>query len=138
MGHLAELVAEVSALMADRTTSEWLEVFERAGVPAGPVASVGEMLEHPQTVARRMVVDVEHSRLGHVRSLGCAVKMSGSADQGGAGGSPKAAPAGRGAPMLGEHTRAVLAEAGWSEGEVADMVGGGVVVVGDGTSHSEV
>jgi crotonobetainyl-CoA:carnitine CoA-transferase CaiB-like acyl-CoA transferase len=124
--------------MADRTTSEWLDVFERAGVPAGPVASVGEMLEHPQTVARRMVVDVEHSRLGHVRSLGCAVKMSGSADQAGAGARSEAAPGGRGAPRLGEHTHAVLVEAGWSEDEVADMVGDGVVVVGDGSSPSEV
>jgi crotonobetainyl-CoA:carnitine CoA-transferase CaiB-like acyl-CoA transferase len=145
MGHLADLVAELSALMAERTTSEWLGAFERAGVPAGPVASVGEMLEHPQTVARRMVVEVEHSRLGRVRSLGCAVKMSGSAgDRGGAGGRPgagggsEAARFGRGAPRLGEHTHAVLVEAGWSEDEVADMVGGGVVVVGDGSSPSEV
>jgi crotonobetainyl-CoA:carnitine CoA-transferase CaiB-like acyl-CoA transferase len=95
------------------------------------------MLEHPQTVARRMVVEVEHSRLGRVRSLGCAVKMSGSADQAGAGGRSKA-PAGGGAPRLGEHTHTVLVEAGWSQDEVADMVEDGVVVVGEGTSRSEV
>jgi crotonobetainyl-CoA:carnitine CoA-transferase CaiB-like acyl-CoA transferase len=138
MGHLAELVAELSSLMAERTTSEWLDVFERAGVPAGPVASVGEMLEHPQTVARRMVVEVEHSRLGRVRSLGCAVKMSGGAGQAGTSGRSKTAPAGKGAPRLGEHTHAVLVEVGWSEDEVADMVGGGVVAIGDGSSPSEV
>jgi crotonobetainyl-CoA:carnitine CoA-transferase CaiB-like acyl-CoA transferase len=138
MGRLTELVAELSALMAERTTSEWLDVFERAGVPAGPVASVGEMLEHPQSVARRMVVEVEHSRLGRVQSLGCAVKMSGTAGEPGASGGSNTAPVGMGAPTLGEHTRAVLVGAGWSESEVADMVGGGVVVVGDGSSSSEV
>ena len=63
----------------------------------GPVASVGEMLELPQTLAREMVLEVEHSLLGPVRTVGFPVKFSETP------GSVR-----RGAPVLGEHTREVL------------------------------
>lgn len=121
MRHREELVAALSPLLAHRTTAEWLEVFRAAGVPAGPVASIGEMLEHPQTIARRMVVEVEHTELGRVRSLGPPVKLSGDEP------SDRPVP-NRGAPAFGEHTRTVLLEAGWEEEEVDDLVRRGVVV----------
>jgi crotonobetainyl-CoA:carnitine CoA-transferase CaiB-like acyl-CoA transferase len=84
------------------------------GVPAGPVASIGEMLEHPQTLARDMVVDVQHSRLGSVRTLGTPVKLSGST------------PDRRGAPLLGEHTRDVLREGGLTDTEIEALERSGV------------
>lgn len=129
MGHLEELVAVLSEVFVTRRTDEWLEALEAAGVPAGPVASIGEMLEHPQTRARDMVVEVEHSRVGRVRSVGRAVKLWAVGDPVAVAGSASgdAGVTGRGAPGLGEHTREVLGEAGWSETDVADMVGRGVV-----------
>jgi crotonobetainyl-CoA:carnitine CoA-transferase CaiB-like acyl-CoA transferase len=118
MGHLGELVEALAPAFAGRTTDEWLAALGAAGVPVGPVASIGEMLEHPQTLARDMVIEVEHSRLGSVRSLGSPVKLSGHS----------AARAARGAPLLGEHTREVLGEAGISEDEVSDLIGDGAVL----------
>ena len=118
MHHLAELVDVLTPLLAVRTTDEWVATLEGAGVPAGPVASVGEMLGHEQTRARKMVIDIEHSRLGAVRSLGSPVKMSASDATG-----PRI-----GAPQLGEHTREVLAEVGCSEAEVESMLEAGVVL----------
>jgi crotonobetainyl-CoA:carnitine CoA-transferase CaiB-like acyl-CoA transferase len=110
MRNLPKLLDVLRPIFAGDGTDAWLAELERAGVPAGPVASVGEMLEHPQTLAREMVVDVEHSRLGRVRSLGAPVKVDG-----------RGTASRRGAPSLGEHTREVLAEAGLAESEITDL-----------------
>ena len=138
MGHLDELVEELSEVFRRRTTDEWLAVLEEAGVPAGPVASVGEMLEHPQTRARAMVREVEHGTAGAVPTLGRPVKLwvppatdgphgpatdaeSSPVAEALAGMSP------RGAPRLGEHTAEILDETGWSDGEIREMLEKGVV-----------
>ena len=115
--HLGELVAALSAIFRGRDSAEWLERLEAAGVPAGPVLDVGQMHRDPQAIARQMVTEAEHSRLGPVRTIGAPVKFS-------------ATPGGvrRGAPLLGEHTREVLAEAGYPEAEIARMIEDGVVI----------
>ena len=120
MAHLDDLVRVLAPRFLERSTDSWLERLQDEGVPAGPVASVGEMLENPQTAARGMVIDVEHSSLGSVRSLGFPVKMSGSGPSEDAG-------APRGAPLLGEHTRQVLAEAGFTGMEVDRLIGAEIV-----------
>ena len=128
MGHLDELVDELSEVFRERTTDEWLGILAEVGVPAGPVASIGEMLGHPQTEAREMVVEVEHAEVGPVRSLGRPVKLWG---PDGPSAGERAGTAGvsdRGAPRLGEHTVEVLTATGWSREEIGDMVEDGVLV----------
>lgn len=117
MRHLGHLVDLLTPIFAARATDAWLEALEQRGIPAGPVASIGEMLVHPQTRAREMVIEVEHSRLGPVRSLGSPVKLSGST------------PSARriGAPRLGEHTREVLSGLGLPSDEVDELIDTGVV-----------
>jgi crotonobetainyl-CoA:carnitine CoA-transferase CaiB-like acyl-CoA transferase len=134
MMHLTELCDLLRPVFLSRTTGEWLALLVAAGVPAGPVASIGEMLAHPQALAREMVVEVSHSRLGTLKSLGSPVKLSGSThsstgDGDGAplAGSPRRTggrepPPRRGAPRLGEHTREVLEEAGWAAAEVEGLI----------------
>lgn len=104
---LPELVAELEPLFRTHTTAEWLERLEAAGVPAGPVLDIGEALNDPQVRARDMVVEVEHSALGPMSTLGVPVKLSETPGR-----------VRRGAPLLGEHTREVLAEIGYSESEL--------------------
>jgi crotonobetainyl-CoA:carnitine CoA-transferase CaiB-like acyl-CoA transferase len=70
-----------------------------------------------------MVVEVEHTRLGSVRSLGAPVKLS---EHGGDAPADRAR-VGRGAPLLGEHTREVLREAGVDEREIERLVASRVV-----------
>jgi crotonobetainyl-CoA:carnitine CoA-transferase CaiB-like acyl-CoA transferase len=119
MRHLEELVDVLTPSFLGRTTHEWIAQLSEAGVPVGPVASIGEMLEHPQTAAREMVVDVEHSGIGSTRALGTPVKLSGM---------PSNPRPRTGAPTLGEHTRAVLLERGWSPEEVEELAAGGSVL----------
>ncbi len=115
--NLPALIEILAGSFRTRTTSDWLARLEAAGVPAGPVLSIGEMLKDPQVLARDMVVEVEHSRLGPMKTLGPPVKFS--------------ATPGRvrhGAPQLGQHTREVLKEYGYSEMEIAGLVGKGDVI----------
>ena len=120
LANLDELVRVLAPHFLERSTDSWLECLEDAGVPAGPVASIGEMLEHPQTRARDMVIEVEHKEIGTVRSLGTPVKMSASTLESGAGKRP-------GAPTLGQHTREVMLEAGFRDVDVDRLMAAGVV-----------
>jgi len=116
MQNVNELASVLSERFKTRPTAEWLRLLEEESVPAGPVASIGEMLDLPQTLARDMVVEVEHSKLGPVRTIGFPVKFSGT---------PVSVE--RGAPLLGEHTREVLAELGYSDDEIEEFIRSGVV-----------
>ena len=116
MAHLPELVDRMNAVLATRTRAEWIGAFDAAGVPVGPVNSVAEALAHPQTVARGMVVDLLHPQAGPVKALGCPVHFSLT---------PTAVT--RAAPLLGEHTRDVLRDHGYSDAEIEDLVDAGAI-----------
>jgi crotonobetainyl-CoA:carnitine CoA-transferase CaiB-like acyl-CoA transferase len=116
MQHLDELARLMNEVLGTRTRAEWIEVFDTAGVPVGPVNSVGEALSHPQTLARGMVVDLVHPQAGATKALGCPLHFSET---------PTAVT--RPAPMLGEHTRDLLRDYGYSDAEIDGFVKEGVV-----------
>lgn len=99
MAHRPELVLELEAALTERTTAEWVESLLAAGVPAGPLHNVQQVVEDPHTQAREMVVEMEHPEAGTVYGLGIPVKLSGTP------GSVR-----RPAPTLGQHTDEILAE----------------------------
>ena len=76
MTNLAELTRLMNEVLVTRTKAEWIAAFDAGGVPVGPVHSIGEALEHPQTRARAMVVELAHPQAGHTRALGCPVHFS--------------------------------------------------------------
>ena len=117
MAHLDELIDLLNARFRTRPTSEWLPLLEKAGIPSGPVLSIGEMLRHPQTVARDMVVSVDHPVAGKVETIGLPAKFSRTP---GAVVSP--------APLFGQHTREVLAEAGFKPAEVDALFAEGAAI----------
>ncbi len=119
MQNLPALVEILSERLRQHNTADWLRQLEAAGVPASPVLSIGEMLSDPQVIARDMVVEVEHSRLGPTRTLGSPVKFSATPTH-----------ISRGAPQLGEHTREILGEYGYSDSEIEALVAAGDVIVG--------
>ena len=102
------LIARIEAITSAHPKQYWLDRFERDGIPCGPVNDYAQVFEDPQVRARGMVVDVDHPVLGRMKSLGSPIKMSETP--------PNAT---RRAPLLGEHTREVLLEAGCTEEEIA-------------------
>ena len=114
--NLPALVELMNAVLSTRTRAQWLEAFDAAGVPAGPVHSIGEALSHPQTLARDMVVETRHALAGAVKSIGCPIRLS-----------VTPASVTRPAPRLGEHTREVLREFDFNDAEIDALVAAGVV-----------
>jgi crotonobetainyl-CoA:carnitine CoA-transferase CaiB-like acyl-CoA transferase len=107
----------MDAIVAERTTRQWLELLEKAGVPAGSVNSVAEICEHPQIKAREMVVDVPHPTLGSIKVSGVPIKLSDTP------GAVSTAP-----PLLGQHTAEILTGLlGCSSEEVEELRKAGTV-----------
>jgi crotonobetainyl-CoA:carnitine CoA-transferase CaiB-like acyl-CoA transferase len=116
MRNLAQLTPLIAERLRTRTSAEWIQDFEAAGVPVGPVNRIGDMLADPQVAAREMVVEVEHPRAGRVKALGFPVKFS-----------ETAADVKRPAPMLGQHTDEILATLGYSPADIARFRSEGAV-----------
>lgn len=123
MKHRIDLETILNTIFRQRRTADWLETLEAGGLPAGPVLTVNQMHRDPQTLARGMIVETEHLKAGRTRALGPPVKFS-------------ATPAAvtRAAPLLGQHTREVLAEAGYSDAEITRMIESGAAVAAEPVS----
>ncbi|MFL6572608.1 MAG: CaiB/BaiF CoA transferase family protein [Burkholderiales bacterium] len=117
MSNLEALVAGMQTRLKTRSVGEWVERLEAEGVPCGPINSVADMAADPQALARAMVVELDHPRAGATRALGLPIKLSASPGK-----------VTRPAPLLGQHTREVLAEFGFSSGEIEVLVRSGAAV----------
>ena len=69
MANLPELVDILNVYFRQHASEIWLEKLDQEGVPAGPILTIEEMLEHPQALARDMVVQTEHERAGKSKGL---------------------------------------------------------------------
>ena len=116
MANLDALVSKMNLVLATRTKAEWIAAFDAAGVPVGPVHTIGDALAHPQTIARGMVVDLVHPQAGATRALGCPIHFSKTQTR-----------ITRPAPLLGEHTREVLREHGYADAEIDALIAAGAV-----------
>jgi len=116
MAHLDDLSEILENYFRRRTASDWLSRFAKAGLPAGPIYNIKEVLGEQQTKARAMLIDVPHRTLGSTKAIGAQVKFSRT---------PAAVL--RGAPILGEHTREILAQIGFTAEEIEELKSEGVV-----------
>jgi crotonobetainyl-CoA:carnitine CoA-transferase CaiB-like acyl-CoA transferase len=106
--HRTEMVALLQERFDRQPVSAWLEQFARAGIPAAPINGVPEALNDAQTLARGLIVQLEHPSLGHVRSIANPIKFSDTPI------SYRLPP-----PQLGEHTVQILQDLGYSSEEAA-------------------
>jgi CoA:oxalate CoA-transferase len=70
------LEAEIEAILADKTTAEWITIIGDAGVPCGPINNIAQALQHPQVEARNMLVTVPDGEGGTLKISGNPLKMS--------------------------------------------------------------
>ena len=98
--------------LATDSTEAWWQRLIAAGVPAGPVYSVPQVLEHPQIADRGMVACFPNAPgVGRdVRVVRTGIKLNGEAP------AVDAPP-----PRLGEHTEALLAELGYAPDDIESL-----------------
>ena len=105
-----EVAAYFCEQFLTRTRDEWFELLSKTDICVAPVYSLDEALNDPHNLARGMVVEVEHPRLGPVKQVGIGPKFS---DTPGRLRST--------APRPGQHTDEVLASLGYTEEQVASL-----------------
>ena len=110
MTNRADLESELERTLTEQDTAHWLEKFDRAGFPAGPVLDMEQVWNNEQVRARNMDVELEHPAAGTVRHIGLAAKLYGTPGR-----------MERPAPTMGQHTNEVLTEAGYTEEEIAEL-----------------
>lgn len=110
------LLAELNPLIREKPTAWWLDGLRNVGVPTGAVRPVGEALAAPETAARNMVATVDHPTAGPVSLVASPLKL---------GRTPVATPTAP--PLLGQDSRAVLAEMGYDEAAVDALTAAGIV-----------
>ena len=94
-------------LLAERSSAEWLQIFEERGIPAGPVRFIEELFDDPQVVANGLVTEVEHVQEGKVRMVGPMAHFRGTTPT-----PPRASPA------LGQHAGEILEWLGFTQQDV--------------------
>jgi len=116
LANYGELRPMIDRMISKMTRAEVMASMSNVGIPAGPINTVGEILEDPQIHAREMVMELTHAEYGPLKVLGIPIKLSDTP------GVVENAP-----PKFGEHNRAVLEELGYLQDEIGTLARTGVV-----------
>ena len=102
------------SVLRERTTAEWIERLEAHGVPCAPVLTRREAIRHPQVLANDILMESDHPAAGRLRQARNPAKFSATPSE-----------LRFTAPGLGQHTREILAEAGYTEREIEALLDSG-------------
>ncbi len=106
----------LAGTLVEKTTSDWRQIFDRDGIPNGPINSIDQVVNDPQVIAREMIVEVDHPTAGKTLLPGIPIKLS---ETPGAIREP--------APLLGQHTAEVLCDVfGYTPEQIATMAAQGL------------
>ncbi len=109
--HYAELRPILAEIFQSRTIADWQAQLDAAGIPASPINTIAQVMEHPQVLAREMLVKLTHPVAGELTMPGIPIKLSETP------GAMRAA-----APTLGQHTESLLAELlGYTPEQIAEL-----------------
>jgi crotonobetainyl-CoA:carnitine CoA-transferase CaiB-like acyl-CoA transferase len=111
-----EIFAKTRERLKGRSSAEWLQLFSAADLWAGPVYGYKELVEDEQVRHNGTFVEYDHPTEGHVKTPGFPIKFS-----------KTPSTVDRGAPLAGEHTREVLAEAGYDAATIDRLEEAGVI-----------
>jgi formyl-CoA transferase len=110
------LMPILEAAFATRSRDEWLKILSEHDIPSAPVQSLPEFMRDPGVQHMKMTVQYEHPEVGALTLMGQPLRFSETQ-------APDAGPP----PVLGQHTRAVLREVGYTDGDIADLHRRGVI-----------
>ena len=116
MKNVAELTELLKKELVKKTAEEWLKLFDEKGLPCGPINTVTEMFEDPQTIERKMIVDVENKKAGSFKAIGMPIKFS----------ETKVEDT-KESPTFGQHTKQILLDHGFKSEEIDSLMKQGVV-----------
>jgi len=118
MHHRGELKTIIETKLKLRSRREWAESMLALGIPAGPINNLADVFADPQVQYCGLVEEVTHPLLGTLKQIANPVRMDSLA-----GGCVRKPP-----PLLGEHTRSVLADYGLADAEIESLLDAGVVL----------
>jgi crotonobetainyl-CoA:carnitine CoA-transferase CaiB-like acyl-CoA transferase len=116
LAHYNELKTIMDPIIGGWTRAEAIARMSEVGIPAGPINTVGEILEDPHIKAREMVYELIHPEYGPLRVLGIPIKLSDTP------GGFELAP-----PRFGQHNREVLSRLGYTDEAIEELSRQGVV-----------
>lgn len=120
VAHFAETVSMVQAIIGARGRDEWIQLLTSIGVPCAPINTLRDLLDHPHTAARGIILDYEHPELGALKTVAQPIVFD--------GGERKVT---KPPPLHGKHSREILAEIGYSTEAIDRLARDGMVVVHD-------
>jgi len=112
-----EIFAKTRERLKTRTSAEWLEDLRAADIWCGPVYGYADLVDDPQIKHNGTFVEYDHPTEGHVKTPGFPIRFSKTPSR-----------VERGAPVVGQHSREILAEAGVSEAQIEALIASGAVV----------
>ena len=112
-----ELIPILGVEMAEKTTKEWADIFEKAGLPYSPINGIKKICEDPHIAHRNMLVEIDQPKIGRIKIAGSPIRLSETPGE-------VYAPA----PLLGEHSEEVLKDVlGYSQEKVSSLLKEGVI-----------
>jgi crotonobetainyl-CoA:carnitine CoA-transferase CaiB-like acyl-CoA transferase len=114
--NMEELIVKFDAALATRGRDEWGEVFDSHKLIWGPVLGLHEVVQDPQAEAMGFFPEIQHPEHGSYRSVAIPMRFA-NADVG-----PKGP-----APTIGQHTQAVLTDAGFGADEITSLINSGAI-----------
>jgi formyl-CoA transferase len=110
------LNAAIEKQLVRKTTAEWTEILNRAGIPSGPIYRMDQVFADPQVKHLGVAVEVESPKLGKYKIINQPVKLS-----------RTPAKLVTATPERGAHTDEVLREAGFDDAAIADLRKQGII-----------